>query len=80
MNTSASSASSASSTIQDKFNNSVDHGCNSIHDAFDLDCDLTKVVHMTHNGCCGYEAVMRFMGVKSSMRDFVVNVLSGLVL
>ena len=70
------SPSSASSTLQDKFNNSVDHGCKSNNDAFELDYDLTKVVRMTHNGCCGYEAVMRFLGVKTSMRDFVVNVLS----
>ena len=67
----------SSTALQNKFSNSVDHGCNSIHVAVNLDYDLTKVVRMTHNGCCGYEAVMRFLGVKSSMRDFVINVLSG---
>lgn len=70
------SAFASAASLQDNFNNSVDYVPNSIDDSVNLNYDLTKVVCMTHNGCCGYEAVMRFLEVKTSVRDFVDNVLS----
>ena len=70
------STSASSNSPQDKINNSDDHTNNSSDYSVDLSHGLTQVVHMTHNGCCGYEAVMHFLGVKSSVKDFVVNVLS----
>jgi retron-type reverse transcriptase len=65
-----------SSCQQNETSNPFNQFVTSIKCSFELDYDLTKCDTMAHDGCCGYYAIMQFMGLKSSMKEFTVNVLN----